>query len=243
MVRVSERPPDRLLEVGLVEPELPDRPAHTHLGTHELGGWVDPEPDAYLASLPLRDRGEAVELIQGLHVYREDPLLDGHKQLFVGFSGAGEDDVLRSESRGPHHHQLAGGGYLGPGELLARDQLTHGEVGVGLDGVSDLHVPAQRGPNAAYPLRDHLPVIEVEGCAVLLGYPTYGHPCRGELPFAQAAEASGQSVRLIYLRKHYLSPCGRSCRRESSAARSGPLSPSAPCTTARSLRCTPGSRR
>src|SRR5436309_3305783 len=107
LVWIGKRPLDRFVQVSLVQPELAHRPTHTHLGAHELGGGVDAESDAYLAPLSLRDQSQPVDLVQGLHVYRENPLIDGPPELIIGLGGSGEHNVLRGKPRGPRHHQLA----------------------------------------------------------------------------------------------------------------------------------------
>ncbi len=136
---MGQRPPDGFAQVGLVDPELAHRPPHAHEGAHELGGGVDPEANPDPASPLLCHGGQPVDLVQGLHVDREDTLIDGPPELIVGLRGPGEHDVFRGEPRGPHHYQLAGRGYLGTGEPLPGNQLAYSQAGVGLDGVQDLH--------------------------------------------------------------------------------------------------------
>src|SRR5215208_5455785 len=159
-LRVGERPTDRLGQVSLIDAKLSDRPPHAHLGAHELRGGVDPQTHPDPAPLPLPYSG-----------------------------GPGEHDILRLEPRGPRHHELAGRGDLGAGLPLRGYELTHGEVGVRLEGEGDLRPDGL--PHAADPLHDHLPVVEVEGRAVLFRYPGDGHPAGGELPITLTTKACG----------------------------------------------------
>src|SRR5918993_5999187 len=184
---MGECPPHRLGQVGLVDAELPYRPPHAHLGTHELRGRVYPQAHPDPTPLPLRYGGEPVDLVQRLDVDREDALLDRSTQFIVGLGGPGEDDVLRLESRGPRHHELTGRGNLGAGLPLGGYELAHGEVGVSFEGEGDLRPDSLA--DAADPLHDHLPVVEVEGRAVLFRYPADGHPAGNELPTPLSAEA------------------------------------------------------
>ncbi len=129
---VRERLQDRLFEFGLVYAELPDRPAHPHLGAHQLGGGVDPQAHPDPAPGVPGDRRQAVDLVQRLHVVREDAFIDYHPQLVVGLAGPGEDDVLGLEVRGPRHNKLSRRGYLAAGSYLPGYELAHPDARVGL---------------------------------------------------------------------------------------------------------------
>src|SRR5215212_7861892 len=192
--------PYGLSQFGLVHAELADRAAHTHPRAHELRFRVDPEPHPDgLAGLPCR-LGEAVDLAQGLDVDGEDALVHRAPELVVGLAWSGEDDVFRLESCGPRHREFPRGGDLGPGLLLRGYELADAEAWVRLYGVGDLR--SEGLMDAADALGDHLPVVEVEGRPVVLGYAGYGDALRGELAAQFPAETSGQVFRFIRLSKH-----------------------------------------
>src|SRR5215217_8563930 len=208
--------PYGLSQLGLVHAELADRAAHAHPRAHELGLRVDPEPDPDRLAGLSRNVCEAVDLVQGFDVDGEDALVDGALELVVGLARAGENDVLGLEAGGPRHSEFPGGGDLGPGLLLRGDKLANAEARVRLYGVGDLC--SEDFVDAADPIRDHLPVVKVEGSPVVFGYSANGNARGSELAAQFPAEALGQVFRFISLSKHCLSPCGRSCLKPSWAA-------------------------
>ena len=179
-----------LLELGLVHAELAYRPAHAHLRAHELGRGIDAESNPDRSSPTCGYLRETLDLAQRLDVVGEDALLDDPLQLVVGLAWAGEDDVFGLEASGPRHGELAGGGNLCASRLLAGYELAHPEARVRLDRVGDLS--AQSVSDAADPLYDRLPVVEVEGSAVLSRYLGDGYARGGELPVALPAETLRQ---------------------------------------------------
>src|SRR5215210_1176477 len=196
----TKRLPYGLTQLRLVHTKLADRPAHAHPRAHELGFRVDPEPhpDA-LACLPGYVR-EAVDLVYRLDVDGEDALVYGAPELVIGLARPCEDDVLWLEAGGPSHRQLPRGGDLGPCLPLRGYELAYPEARVRLERVGDLR--PEGFVDAADPLGDHLPVVEVEGRPVVLGYPGDGYACGGELAPELPPEALRQLVCLIRLSKH-----------------------------------------
>src|ERR671920_2117720 len=145
--------------------ELADRAAHAHPRAHQLRLRVDPEPHPDgLAGLPGYP-GEAVDLAQGLHVDGEDALVHRAPELVVGLARPGEHDVFGLETCGACYREFTRGGDLGPGLLLRGYELADAEARVRLYGVGNLR--SQGLVDTAYALGDHLPVVEVEGCAVV----------------------------------------------------------------------------
>jgi hypothetical protein len=150
-----------------IDAELLRAAAHLHAAGLELEVRVDADRDLRPQSEPRGDARQPAHLALGLEVH-DDAGPCRCLELGVGLAGPGEADLVARDVRGERDLELAARGDVEavhlPGHV--RDDGRHG---IGLDGVVQLEVRGQRGPQLLHPAVHHRAVIDIKRRVADLG--------------------------------------------------------------------------